>query len=104
MVHSQAEYIEQNSNTKRKRFRRAASLFLKSYFGINKMLFFRIVFVLYFFELSEKSGFWKTTIIHFVREGGVGSHYAGIIIGGGYLMMMVDYKGGTGVKNLRKSD
>ena len=52
---SQAEYMEQNSNTKRKRFRRAASLFLKSY--LNKMLFFGIVFVLYFFDLSEKSGF-----------------------------------------------
>ena len=56
LVHSQAEYIEQDSNSKQKRFRRAASLFLKSYFVLNKMLFFGIVFVLYFFELSEKSG------------------------------------------------
>ena len=61
------------SNTKQTRFRRAASclnqnmisrigvrfniLFLKSYFGFNKMLFFGIVFVLYFFELSGKSSF-----------------------------------------------
>ena len=34
-------------------------LFLKSYFNLNKILFFRIVFVLYFFKLSGKSGFWR---------------------------------------------
>ena len=85
MIHCQAEYIEQNSNAKRKRFRKAASLFLKSYFGLNKMLFFGIVFVLYFFELSEKSGFWKTAIKHFVRGRGGGSCYADIIIAEGLL-------------------
>ena len=79
MVHSQAKYIEQNSNTKQKRFRRAAFLFFNSYFGLNKMLFFGIVFVLYFFELSEKSGFWKTAIIHLVRgKGGVGWGWGGL--------------------------
>ena len=64
---------------------------MKSYFGLNKMLSFGIVFVLYFFELSEKSGFWKTAIIHFVRGrergggGGFGAHDVDIIIGGGLL-------------------
>ena len=43
-------------------------LFLKSYLGLNKMLFFWIVFVLYFFKLSGKSGCWKTAIIHFVSD------------------------------------
>ena len=62
---------------------------MKSHFGLNKMLFFGIVFVLYLFELSEKPGFWKTAIIHFVRgrggggreggKGGGGSHYVDII-------------------------
>ena len=85
MVHSQAEYIEQNSNAKRKLFQRAASLFLKSYFGLNKMLFFGIVFVLYFFELSKKYGFWKTAIIQFVRGRSGSSHDVDIIIGGGLL-------------------
>ena len=40
--------------------------------------------------------------------GGGGSHDVDIIIGGyliiGYLMMMLDYKGGREVKNLEKSD
>ena len=40
---------------------------------------------LYFFELSEKSGFWKTAIIYFVRGRGVGSRNVDIIIGGGLL-------------------
>ena len=80
MVNSQAEYNEQNSNTKQKRFRRKSSLFFNSYFGLNKTMFFEIVIVLYLFVLSEKSSFWKTAIIHFVggREGG--SNYVDIII------------------------
>ena len=58
MVHSQAEYIEQNRNTKQKQFQRAVSLLLKSHFALNKMLFFGIVFVLYFLKLSKKSDFF----------------------------------------------
>ena len=56
---------------------------------LNKMLFFGIAFVLHFFELSEKYGFWKTALIHFFRRRGggegEGSHDIGIIIGGGLL-------------------
>ena len=55
---------------------------MKSYFGLNKMLCFGIVFVLYFFELSEKSGLSKAAITHFVRGRGEDSHYVDIIIGG----------------------
>ena len=40
-----------------KKFSYLHILFLKSYFGLNKMLFFGMVFVLYFFKLSGKSGF-----------------------------------------------
>ena len=48
------------------------------------MLFFGIIYVLYFFETLEKSWFWKTAIIHFVR-GKEGSHDVDMIIGGGLL-------------------
>ena len=59
---------------------------MKSCFGLSKMLFFRIVFVLYFFKLSGISSFWKTAIIHFFRERGEEyQHNVGIIIGGGLL-------------------
>ena len=44
------------------------------------MPFFGIVFVLCFFELSEKPGFRETAMIHFVR--GRGSHDVDIIMGG----------------------
>ena len=37
-------------------------------------------------------------------EGDGGSHDVDIILGGGYLMMMLGYKGGRGVKNQGKSD
>ena len=37
-------------------------------------------------------------------EGEGGSHDVDIILGGCYLMMMLGYKGGRGVKNLGKSD
>ena len=50
-----------------------------------------------FFELSTKSAFW----IHFVRGRG-SSHYVDLIIGGCYLMMMLDYKRGRGVQKSRK--
>ena len=83
MVHSQAEYIEQNSNTKRKQFRRVAFWFKQDAVLRNRFRFA-------FFELSEKSGFWKTAIIHFVR--GI-MHFVKLIT-----------KGGGGVKNLGKSD
>ena len=36
--------------------------------------------------------------------GGRGSHNVGIKLGGGYLMMMLDYIGERGIKNLGKSD
>ena len=75
---------------------------MKSYFGLNKMLFFGIVFVLYFLELSEKSGFWKTAIIHIFRGREGASHDVNLIIGGGYLMMMLDYKAGRRVQNYAK--
>ena len=45
------------------------------------MLFFGIVFVLYFFRLSGKSGFWKKATRHFVR-GTVGLPDVDIIIEG----------------------
>ena len=41
--------------------------------------------------------------IHFVR-GREGLYDVDIILGRGYLMMMLDYKDGRGVKNLGKSD
>ena len=68
------------------------------------MLIFGIGFVLYFFELSEKSGFWKTETIRSVGEGreGGSSHDVEIIIGGGLLIL--DDKGRRGFKNLGKSD
>ena len=47
-------------------------MILKSYFGLSKISFFGIVFVLYIFELSEKSDLWKTAIIHLVRGRGKG--------------------------------
>ena len=75
-------------------------MFLKSYFGLNKMLFFGILSVLFFFKLSGKSDFWKTAVIHFARGRGgreVGSHDVDIIIGG--KLLNHDSWGG-GVKNL----
>ena len=58
-------------------------MFLKLYFGSNKMLMGR----------GDWVGRWR------------GSRDVHIIIGGVfYLMMMLDYKGERGVKNLRKSD
>ena len=87
------------SNTKQKRFRRAASLFLKSYFNLNKMLFFGIVFVLYFSNCQKNLVFGKQ---QFVKGKGGGSHYVDIIIGGGYLMIVLDYKVGRRVQKCRK--
>ena len=64
------------------------------------MLFFGILFVLYFFKLSGKSGFWKTAVILFVRGRGAwgfGLHDVDMIIRG---ELLNDDAWGKGVKDL----
>ena len=62
----QSWIINNTGYTERKRFRITASCLnqnMKSYFGLNKVLFFGIIFVLYFFKFSGKSGLREVIFI-----------------------------------------